>query len=202
MKVDFITFLPGFLSAFLQNLWMGCLAVFIGLVLGIPLARLVHKRSPFQFVIKGLIIFLRSLPVFIVMYIALGILTMTVVIDENNIFSTPVLALSFGLCFSSVSGVFDAMVDYFRLRDAGDMRQALLVIPNIFRLYVNVACTTAVGAALGVKEAVNYSLMATELLTSTGDRLIIVIFVSLFFVFFVLLARWLLSLVVNAKTRT
>ena len=201
MKVDFITFLPGFLSAFLQNLWMGCLAVFIGLVLGIPLARLVHTQSPFQRVIKGLIVFLRSLPVFIVMYIALGILTMTVVIDENNIFSTPVLALLFGLCFSSVSGVFDAMVDYFRLRDAGDMRQALLVIPNIFRLYVNVACTTAVGAALGVKEAVSYSLMVTERLTSTGDRLIIIIFVSLFFVCFVLLARWLLNLLVKAKIR-
>lgn len=201
MKVDFITFLPGFLSAFLQNLWMGCLAVVIGLALGIPLARLVHKQAPFQRVVKGLIVFLRSLPVFIVMYIALGILTMTVTIDENNIFSTPVLALLFGLCFSSVSGVFDAMVDYFRLRDAGDRRQALLVIPNVFRLYVNVACTTAVGAALGVKEAVSYSLIATERLTSTGDRLIIVIFVSLFFVCFVLLARWLLNSLIKAKMR-
>ena len=199
MKFDYITFLPGFLNAFLQNLWMGCLAVLIGLVLGIPLASLVYKQSPFQRLIKGLIVFLRSLPVFIVMYIALGILTMTVVIDENNIFSTPVLALLFGLCFSSVSGVFDAMVDYFRLRDAGDRRQALLVIPNVFRLYVNVACTTAVGAALGVKEAVSYSLMTTERLTSTGDRLIIVIFVSLFFVCFVLLARWLLNLLIKAK---
>jgi len=75
-------------------------------------------------------------------------------------------------------------------------------VPNIFRLYVNLASTTSVGAAIGVKEAVNFALIAAESIPSSSGRLFIVIFVSLFFVCFVLIARWLLSFIVRARMQT
>ncbi len=199
MKFDFFSFLPGFLHAFLQNLWMGLLAVLIGLIVGIPLARIVHRKLFLYKLVKVVLVFLRALPVFIVMYIALGVLTMTVSIGENNLFSAPVIALLVGLCFSSISGVFDATLDYFRLLAAGQRRQALLIIPNIFRLFVNVAATTAVGAALGVKEVVSYSLLTAERLSNTNERVFIVLFVSLFFVCFVLLSRWAMNYIVRTR---
>ncbi len=201
MKFDFFAFLPGFLHAFLQNLWMGLLAVLIGLIVGMPLARVVHRKLSLYKVVNLLLTLLRALPVFIVMYIALGVLTMNVIIDENNLFSAPVIALLVGLCFSSISGVFDATLDYFRLLDAGKRREALLIVPNIFRLFVNVASTTAVGAALGVREAVSYSLLTAERLPNTGDRLFIVFFVTLFFVSFVLLSRWAMIYIVKTRLR-
>jgi len=197
----FFSFLPGFLHAFLQNLWMGMLAVLIGLIVGMPLARIVHRQIFLYKLVKALIFFFRALPAFIVMYIALGVLTMTVLIDENNLFSAPVIALLVGLCFSSISGVFDATLEYFRLQDAGERRQAMLIIPNIFRLFVNVAATTAVGAALGVQEVVSYSLLTAERLSNTNDRIVIILFVSLFFVCFVLLSRWAMNYVVRTRLR-
>jgi ABC-type proline/glycine betaine transport system permease subunit len=199
VKFDFFSFLPGFLHAFSQNLWMGMLAVLIGLIVGMPLARIVHRQSFLYKLVKALLFFLRALPAFIVMYIALGVLTMNVSIDEHSLFSAPVIALLVGLCFSSISGVFDATLDYFRLQDAGQRKQALLIIPNIFRLFVNVAATTAVGAALGVKEAVSYSLLTAERLSNTDDRLFIVFFVSMFFVCFVLLSRWIMNYIVKTR---
>ena len=177
------------------------LAVLIGLIVGMPLARIVHRQIFLYKLVKALIFFFRALPAFIVMYIALGVLTMTVLIDENNLFSAPVIALLVGLCFSSISGVFDATLEYFRLQDAGERRQAMLIIPNIFRLFVNVAATTAVGAALGVQEVVSYSLLTAERLSNTNDRIVIILFVSLFFVCFVLLSRWAMNYVVRTRLR-
>ena len=199
MKLDFISFIPAFLHAFLQNLWIGCVALIIGIALGVPFALIVHKKNFMQGVVKGLLVFLRALPVFIVMYISLGILTMTFSADNTSYLSTPVLALLIGLCFTATSGVYDASLDALRLRDAGQIDQALLIIPNIFRVFVSVASTTSVGAALGVKEAVSYSLTTAERMTSVADRVAIVLFVSLFFVCFVLLSRWLLNVIVKKK---
>ncbi len=199
MKLDFISFIPAFLHAFLQNLWIGCAALIIGIALGVPFALIVHKKNFMQGVVKGLLVFLRALPVFIVMYISLGILTMTFSADNTSYLSTPVLALLIGLCFTATSGVYDASLDALRLRDAGQIDQALLIIPNIFRVFVSVASTTSVGAALGVKEAVSYSLTTAERMTSVADRVAIVLFVSLFFVCFVLLSRWLLNVIVKKK---
>jgi len=199
MNIDILSFLPGFLHAFLQNLWMAFIVLLIGLILGVPLARIVHCKYVLHTLVMGVITLLRSLPVFIAMYIILGVLTMTVSINESNIFSIPVLALLGGLCFPSISGAFDATLDYFKLRDAGEIRQSLLIIPNIFRLFVNLASTTAVGAAIGVKEAVNFALVTTEQFPNNGDRLIIVLFVSLFFVSFVLIDRWFLNLLVKDR---
>jgi ABC-type amino acid transport system permease subunit len=201
MNIDFFTFIPGFLYAFLQNLWMGLLVLLIGLVLGVPLARIVHRKYLFHSLAIWTIILLRSLPVFIVMYIIFGVLNMTVPIDDKNIFSIPVIALLGGLCFSSISGAFDATLDYLKLKETGERRQSLLIIPNIFRLYVNLASSTAVGAAIGVKEAVNFALIHAERFPSTSDRLFLVIFVSLFFVCFVLFTRYLLSFIVNSQNR-
>ena len=178
---------------------MGCLAVVLGLIIGMPLALVLHRKHPLSIVVKSFLVLLRALPVFIVMYITLGLLTISFSIAETNVFSAPVLALLVGLCFSSISGVSDASLDYLKFRDAGQLKQALLIIPNIFRLFVNVASTTSVGAALGVKEAVSFSLMTAERLPSTGDRLFIVLFVSLFFVAFVLSARTLLNFIVRTR---
>ena len=199
MKLDLISFIPAFLHAFLQNLWIGCVALIIGIALGVPFALIVHKKNFMQGVVKGLLVFLRALPVFIVMYISLGILTMTVSLNDASYLSTPVLALLIGLCFTATSGVYDASLEALRLRDAGQIDQALLIIPNIFRVFVSVASTTSVGAALGVKEAVSYSLTTAERMTSVADRVAIVLFVSLFFVCFVLLSRWLLNVIVKKK---
>ena len=197
MNIDILTFLPEFLYVFLQNLWIGFLVLLIGLALGMPLARIVHRKYVFHNLVTGLIIFLRSLPVFIAMFIILGILTMTVSIEESSILSTPVLALIGGLCFSSISGSFDAGLDYFKLRDEGEIRQSQLIIPNIFRLFINLCSTTAVGAAIGVKEAVNFTLMTAEHFTNNSDRLMLMLLVSLFFVSFVLLNRWFLNMLVK-----
>jgi ABC-type amino acid transport system permease subunit len=197
MNIDIFLFLQGFLYAFFQNLWIGFLVLLIGLVIGVPFAIIVHYKYGFHYLITGLITVLRSLPVFIAMFIILGILTMTFSIDESNIFSIPVLALIGGLCFSSISGSFDATLDYLHFRDAGEIRHSLLIIPNTFRLFISLASTTAVGAAIGVKEVVYFALTTAELFPNNVDRLILVLFVSLFFVSFVLSSRWLLNLLVT-----
>jgi hypothetical protein len=201
MKLDLISFVPEFLHAFLQNLWLGVVALVIGLVLGLPLARITFKSHFLSKVVNGMVVFLRDIPVFIVMYIALGILKMTTTIADTNIFSMPVCALLIGLSFSSVSSVFDAAVDSIKCRNAGKTREAMLIIPNIFRVFVSVATTTSVGAALGVKEAVSFSLTTAERMTNPADRLVLVLCVSLFFVVFVLLMRWLINISVKNFAR-
>lgn len=52
MKLDLISFIPAFLHAFLQNLWIGCLALIIGIALGVPFALIVHKKNFMQGVVK------------------------------------------------------------------------------------------------------------------------------------------------------
>jgi hypothetical protein len=62
--------------------------------------------------------------------------------------------------------------------------ETLLIIPNLFRIFTILVMSSSIGAAIGVKEAVSYTLIHTETMPDPLDRIMTVLAVTIFFMLF------------------
>lgn len=174
--------LLGFLNALTVNLSIGLLVLFVGLCLGFVTAaiRLAPNRLGAQ-AMNFFIGILRAVPSYVIMVVMAAILTSTDALGMSGSQTAALLALFLALLAGSISSCSDACVTFLQYRAQGRMDQALLIVPNLFQIFIVAVMSSGVGAAIGVHEAVHYTLALAETYESRMDRIILVASVILLF---------------------
>jgi hypothetical protein len=174
--------LLGFLNALTVNLSIGLLVLLVGLCLGFVTAaiRLAPNRLGAQ-AMNFFIGILRAVPSYVIMVVMAAILTSADALGMLGSQTAALLALFLALLAGSISSCSDACVTFLQYRAQGRMDQALLIVPNLFQIFIVAVMSSGVGAAIGVHEAVHYTLALAETYESRIDRIILVASVILLF---------------------
>jgi len=191
-------FFKGFLTAFLVNLQIASISLLGGLLLGAPLG---YARATNKVILSwtaGLVVgFLRAFPVFVLMFVLLNLIPHPA--GKYSFFSLSFseLILVLALCAYSVSVVADAILDAIRVYRTGNVTQAWLLVPNLFRIFVILVMSTSIGAAIGVQEAVTFTLRSADVFTDRAHKIGLVVLATVFFAVFFGLARGVLDQVTS-----
>jgi hypothetical protein len=174
--------LLGFLNALTVNLSIAFLVLLVGLCLGFVTAaiRLAPNRLGAQ-AMNFFIGILRAVPSYVIMVVMAAILTSADALGMLGSQTAALLALFLALLAGSISSCSDAWVTFLQFRAQGRMEQALLIVPNAFQIFIVAVMSSGVGAAIGVHEAVHYTLALAETYESRVDRVILVASVILLF---------------------
>jgi ABC-type amino acid transport system permease subunit len=187
--MSYSQFLIEFLDAFVTNITIGVLALAGGMLVGIPLAYLRRASGLGGRLAAGFVALLRASPVFVLMFLFVNVFGSTVTLSGLSDRDLTYASLILALCAYSFSVVSDVVLDALEQRDAGNHQVVKLLIPNLFRIFSILVMATSVGAAIGVREAVFYSLGQMELLPHRAEKIWLMIFVILFFTTFFLVAK-------------
>jgi ABC-type amino acid transport system permease subunit len=174
--------LLGFLNALSVNLSIGLLALLVGLCLGFVTAavRLAPNRLGAQ-AMNFFIGILRAVPSYVIMVVVAAILTSADALGMLGSQAAALIALFLALLAGTVSSSSDACLTFLQYRAQGRMEQACLIVPNAFQIFIVAVMSSGVGAAIGVHEAVHYTLALAETYDSREDRIVLVLVVILFF---------------------
>ena len=180
-----------FLDAFTINLRVGSVALLIGLLLGFASALLRARRHGASAKLTGFLVgFLRAFPVYVLMFVAVNLLASLGLFDALTSKQSAEAALIIALSAYTISACSDAWLAFLQHRDQGQYSQAWLVIPNLIQIYVITVMSSSVGAAIGLQEAVTFTLNLAESLPTRDERLLLVFVVVLFFATIMGLTRW------------
>jgi len=188
--INYADFLFDFLNAFRTNLAIGLLSLLGGIVVGVPLAYARRAGGVSGSFVSILISLLRASPVFVLMFLLVNIFGSTAGLSSRSDSELSYIALLLALCAYSFSVVSDVVLDTLQQRDAGNDQVVKLLIPNLFRKFAILVMSTSVGAAIGVREAVFFSLGQMEVLPDRFEKIWLILFVILFFVAFFLIAKY------------
>jgi hypothetical protein len=174
--------LLGFLNALTVNLSIGLLTLMAGLCLGFVTAavRLAPNRLGAQ-AMNFFIGILRAVPSYVIMIVMIAILISTDALGMLVPETEALLALFLAMLAGSISSCSDAWVTFLQYRAQGRMEQSLLIVPNAFQIFIVAVMSSGMGAAIGVHEAVHYTLALAETYESRIDRIILVASVILLF---------------------
>lgn len=172
----------GFLQALTVNLKIGFIALFLGLVLGFLAALVRYRSTGFGGRIAGFFIgFLRAFPIYVLMFVLLNIVASTGIFGTRSSEATASIVLVLAMLGYTVSACADACLTFLRHRGLGETAQAWLLIPNVFQIFVITVTSTSIGAAIGVQEAVTYTLSLAETFEARAQRIGLIVLVILFF---------------------
>jgi hypothetical protein len=174
--------LLGFLNALTVNLSIAFLVLLVGLCLGFVAAAI--RLAPNRLVAQAMNFFigiLRAVPSYVIMVVMAAILTSADALGMLGSQTATLFALFLALLAGSISSCSDAWVTFLQYRAQGRMEQALLIVPNAFQIFIVAVMSSGVGAAIGVHEAVHYTLALAETYESRVDRIILVASVILLF---------------------
>lgn len=178
-------FILGFLVYFRTNLFIAVCALGVGLLLGGTMGYLLSRGGV---IIKAiglpLISLLRAFPVFVLMFVLWNFIPRSQSLSASGLVSEANLILIFALSAYSVSALFDVISDALSFRSTGEHDRVWLVIPNIFRIFVILVMSTSIGAAIGVKEAVTYTLIFSDGLADRSQKIILLLIATVFFAVF------------------
>jgi ABC-type amino acid transport system permease subunit len=188
-----IVFVKRFIEAFYVNMTVACAALVIGVLIGLPFAYVrQYGGLPGRCVgfVNGL---LRASPVFVLMFLVMNIWGQ----HSGDLFwvhfDLPYIALVLALSSYSVSVISDVCLEMLtRLREK-DMQSALLIVPNLFRIFTVLVMATSVGVAVGVQEAITVTLDRMESLSSRSEKIWLVLFVLVCFVLFFATVKYLVE---------
>ncbi len=171
-------FIVGFLLTFRVNLEVGFYSLLGGILAGLPLTWLRIKGGWAGKAAEKLIALIRAFPVFVLMFLFFNIFSETLHEKSINIAN---VVLILALCAYATAVISDAALDSWQNIYKGDFNNALLIIPNIFRILTILIMSSSIGAAIGVQDSVSYTLIAIEKMADPVDRIITVFLVTLFF---------------------
>ena len=190
----FPDFILGFLAAFRTNLVIAVCALGVGLLLGAVLAYLLSRGGV---IIKAVglpvISLCRSFPVFVLMFVLWNFIPRSQSLAAPGFISDADLILILALSAYSVSALFDVVFDALHFRSTGDQERVWLVIPNVFRIFVILVMSTSIGAAIGVKEAVTYTLIFSDGLVDRSQKIMLLLLATVFFAVFFAAAKLMLD---------
>jgi len=190
----FPDFIIGFLAAFRTNLVIAVCALGVGLLLGAVFAYLLSRGGV---IIKAVglpvISLCRAFPVFVLMFVLWNFIPRSQSLAAPGFISDADLILILALSAYSVSALFDVVFDALHFRSTGDQERVWLVIPNVFRIFVILVMSTSIGAAIGVKEAVTYTLIFSDGLVDRSQKIMLLLLATVFFAVFFAAAKLMLD---------
>lgn len=172
----------GFLQALTVNLRIGLAALLIGLALGFVTAVIRHRGKGLMARAVGFLIgFLRAFPVYVLMFVAANVLASMAAFNAFDAGLSASVALIIALLAYTVSACSDACLTFLNHRARGYLTQAWLIVPNVFQIFVVTVMSSSIGAALGVQEAVAFTLALAETYETRIERIALILVVILFF---------------------
>lgn len=184
MTQTLLDLLPGFLSAFRLNLQVGLLALLGGILIGLPLTWLIIRGGLIGKASEYLISLMRAFPVFVMMFVVLNFFSDNLYNMHATLESLHQTTLILALCTYSAAVISDATKDSWDHFCRSEHAETLLIIPNLFRIFTILVMSSSIGAAIGVQEAVSYTLIHTETMPDPLDRIMTVLAVTIFFMLF------------------
>lgn len=191
----------GFLFAFRTNLEVGLYSLFGGILLGFPLTWLRIRGGWSRKLTEGFITLLRAFPVFVLMFALLNILTHSAYVTQHFGINIPKVVLIIALCAYSTAVVSDAAEVSWNYFVNSDHEHALLLIPTLFRIFTILVMSSSIGAAIGVQDAVTYTLNRMEEIPDALTRIWLVLSATVFFVVFFSIIRFALYHVVQRLSK-
>lgn len=174
--------LYGFLQALMVNLQIGFIASALGFVLGFLAATVQYRFSGVGSRVAGFFIgLLRAFPIYVLMFVILNIFASTGILRAFSVETNASIALVLALLAYTISACADACLTFLRHRGLGQTAQAWLLVPNVFQIFVITVTSSSVGAAIGVQEAVTYTLSLAETYETHAQRIGLIVLVILFF---------------------
>jgi ABC-type anion transport system duplicated permease subunit len=101
------------------------------------------------------------------------------------------------LCVYATAVISDAAQDAWQHYQQSDTAKALLLIPTLFRIFTILVMASSIGAAIGVQDAVTYTLSKAETIPDALDRIWLVLSATLFFVAYFSIIRFTLYHIVQ-----
>ena len=201
MLESMFTLASGFLYAFRINLEVGFYSLLGGVLLGFPITWLRVNGGWPRKLTEGFITLLRAFPVFVLMFALLNILSHSAYVTQHFSVNIPKTVLIIALCAYSTAVVSDAAQDCWNHYSKADYAQALLLIPTLFRIFTILVMSSSIGAAIGVQDAVSYTLGRMEEIPDALTRIWLVLAATIFFVIFFSIIRFTLYQVVQRLSK-
>jgi len=178
-------FILNFLSYFLTNIKIGTFSLIGGLLIGVPLAWLLNKNNKWLSpIINVVLFFCRGLPIYILMFALLTSLSTDTLLKAFNDDTLRTAAIILALSVYALAAICDLTLVMLAQLAKGQIAEAFLIVPNIFRIFTTLLISSSVGAAIGVPEAVSYTIRVYERFPERIDRFLLVLAVTIFFAVF------------------
>jgi len=175
MSAEFHWLTPEFALALTRGLMLNFLialsALAVGILLGGVVAMAIHLRLPVLAPVLRLVLaVMRAVPVFIAMFFFGGVLrshepALAAMAGDAGVAYVVLACLPY-----AVSYVADQLVDALDRWRRGDIRVAILALPNIARAFQVLVASSCFGAAIGVPEAMSVILREADLLGPSPER--------------------------------
>lgn len=191
----------GFFYAFRLNVEVGLYALLGSVLFGFPLTWLRVQVGWTRALAEGLISLLRAFPVFVLMFVLLSVLSDSSHLIHQYVDNIPKITLILALSAYATAVVSDAAQDCWQYVQQSDTAKAILLIPNLFRIFTILVMASSIGAAIGVHDAVSYTLSISEATPDALTRIWLVFLGTLFFVTFFSIIRFSLYLVVERLSK-
>ena len=131
------------------------------------------------------------------MFALLNFLSHSAYVTHHFNLNIPKMVLIIALCVYSTAVVSDAAQDSWNYWQRADYAQALLIIPTLFRIFTILVMSSSIGAAIGVQDAVSYTLGRMEEIPDALSRIWLVLGATIFFVMFFSIIRFALYQIVQ-----
>ncbi|MCF8170943.1 MAG: hypothetical protein K9J49_00815 [Candidatus Methylopumilus sp.] len=185
MSFSLNEFILNFLSYFLTNIKIGTFSLIGGLLIGMPLAWLLNKNNKWlSRMINVVLFFCRGLPIYILMFALLTSLSTDTLLKAFNDDTLRTAAIILALSVYALAAICDLTLVMLVQLAKGQIAEAFLIVPNIFRIFTTLLISSSVGAAIGVPEAVSYTIRVYERFPERLDRFLLVLAVTIFFAVF------------------
>lgn len=192
-----IAFLERFASAFYVNIVVACASLLIGVAVGLPFAYARRLSGVLGRMVGFTSALLRAAPIFVLMFLILNIWDNASAEEAWWRIDAPYAALVLALSAYSISVISDVYFDMLTQLRAGDKQAAMLLVPNLFRVFTILVMATSVGAAIGVNEAITVTLDKMESLPARSEKIWLILFVLLCFILFFSTAKYLVARLVS-----
>jgi His/Glu/Gln/Arg/opine family amino acid ABC transporter permease subunit len=177
---------PGFIAEFMSglavNFGIALWSLAGGLLLGVPIAWLRLGRGRVARLAGFAVAPMRTAPTFVVMFFLLNALPARMSLGSWEFSVTPWLSVVLSMAVYMSSYVADNAVDALHHIRVGNRAAALLFLPGLVRAFFVAVLSSSTGAAVGVVEAVTVTLREIDRLPSMGDKALLMLGVTLFFV--------------------
>ena len=185
MSFSLTDFILNFLIHFLTNINVATLSLIGGLLVGVPLAWLLNKNNKWlSKLINVILFFCRGLPIYILMFALLTSLSTDTLLKALNDDTLRITAIVLAMTVYALAAICDLTVVMLVQLGKGQIAEAFLIVPNIFRIFTTLLMSSSVGAAIGVPEAVAYTIRVYERFPERLDRFLLVLGVTIFFALF------------------
>jgi hypothetical protein len=154
-----------------RDFWMAAMALGMGCLAGAPLAIVWTIRGPINLLPNAVVQLLRAAPTFVVMFFLFNILPHRVTLFGASLVISRKFTVALSLLPYSASVIAESGAEALRQWRLGSPLAALLLLPNLARIYFVLVMSSGSAAAIGVREGISTILHQADQFQAIGDRL-------------------------------